>query len=47
MAGGEDMFEPLGRTESEKGTGTGRDMRFVWALVVLGAAVLFTVAFVV
>ena len=41
------MFEPLGRTDTEKKTGTGRDMRFIWAVVVVGAAVLFTVVFVV
>ena len=40
------MFEPLGKTEAEKSTGTGRDMRYIWALVVVGAAVLFTVAFI-
>ena len=41
------MFEPLGKTEAEKSTGTGRDMKFIWALVVAGAVVLITAALVV
>jgi hypothetical protein len=38
-----EMFEPLGRTETEKGTGTARDMRFIWAVVIVCAVVLFTI----
>jgi hypothetical protein len=38
-----DMFEPLGKTESEKGTGTARDMRFIWGIVVVCAVILLTI----
>jgi hypothetical protein len=37
------MFEPLGKTETEKGTGTARDMRFIWGIVIVCAVILFTI----
>ncbi len=37
------MFEPLGKTETEKGTGTGRDMRVIWAIVFICAVVLVAI----
>ncbi len=38
-----EMFEPLGRTEVEKRTGTGRDMRIIWAIVFVCAVVLVAI----
>jgi hypothetical protein len=34
------MFEPLGKTEGERKTGTARDMRVIWVLVTVCAIVL-------
>ncbi len=34
------MFEPLGRTEVEKATGTARDMRLIWTLVAVSFVVI-------
>jgi hypothetical protein len=38
------MFEPLGRTQAEKSTGTGRRIHVAWAFVLVAAVVVIALA---